>query len=555
MDSSSIYQTWLDKGVRLKSELLKLQSDSQKIEESFSSNIKFGTAGLRGIVGVGTNKINIYTIGHATQAVAQWLLETDKKPTVAIAYDSRNDSKEFALRTAEVFAGNRIRVKLFKEVTPTPVLAHYVRENKITCGIVITASHNPSQYNGYKVYEKDGGQLRSQGESSIEGLINQIDMFDDVKSMDEQDALGCGLLSYIGKKEKQDYIKNIVHLLSNHMVESLEDISVVYTPLNGAGAEYLPDILKKIGVSNIHLVEQQAYHDGNFPTCPYPNPESLPALELGLKLCETVNPDIFIATDPDADRVRIGINHNGKIELLDGNTMGILLLDYICMYRQKSDHLGDYPIFIRTVVSSLLCDKVAQRYGVSVEVVLTGFKNIARRIAQLEEKKQLNRFIFAYEESIGFLPNVDIWDKDGLSTSILFIQMVAYYKSSNITIIDRLEEIYSQLGYYYGETLNFSFDGINADSKMQDIMDGLRKNPPHRIGDIIVNDKKDYLQEKDYLKSNIIEFSMTGETKVIIRPSGTEPKIKVYIMTIEDTKEKSLQTTHQLKQGINNIMN
>lgn len=550
MSAKMRYELWRKNAGGLKNELENIKENTAEIESRFGNSIKFGTAGLRGIVGAGTNRMNIYTVGQAAQAVAQWVLAKTEHPKVAIAYDTRNDSQDFAKRVAGVLAANRISVKLFSQVTPTPVLAYYVRNHKCDSGIVITASHNPSNYNGFKVYEGDGGQLRTPAAKIIEQYMEKIDFFSDVKEMSLDDAEACGLVNYLGKKIKDEYLSYVMgfHKNKNYIKES--NLSVVYTPLNGTGAKYLPDILKNLEVSQLHLVKEQMEPDGNFTTCTYPNPESEKALEFGLLECKSKKPDLFIATDPDADRVRIGVMHGNEMKMLSGNQMGILLLDYLAKTAKEAGTLDQNSVFVRTVVSSPMTDKVAKEYGVETQIVLTGFKNVAVCLAALEKTNTLNRFLFAYEESIGFLPSTKVWDKDGICCAVIFAQMCGQYKLEGKTLIDRLEEMYQKYGYYIDETKSYIFEGDNGKEQMNLIMEKLKSIELSAFGTMQITNRTDYSKDKTHLQSNLVLLECEDGTTVLIRPSGTEPKLKAYMTAVA----KNEQTGREIIKNVMNIL-
>ena len=539
-------------------ELISIKDNEDEIRSRFENVLSFGTAGLRGIIGIGTNRMNLLTVGWASQGLADYINNRYGGGEVAIAYDSRNMSKEFAEHAASVLAANSITVYIFRELMPTPMLSFAVRELKCKAGIVITASHNPAQYNGYKVYGSDGCQMTTEDTNAVVSRLNTIDMFSDVHNMSYEDAVEIGLVKYISNKVINDYFRAVAEEQLNPGICLEYPISVVYTPLNGAGNKPVRRILEEIGVSDISVVKEQELPDGDFPTAPYPNPEMREALELGLKLCKEVKPDIFIATDPDADRVGFAVRRDGEYRILTGNEVGILLLHYIITAHKQKRTMPENPITIRSVVSSTLVDRIAEDEKVEVITVLTGFKNIGEQILLLEQKKEEHRFIFGFEESCGYLAGSYVRDKDAVFASMMLAEMTSYFRSRNQSLVDVLENIYKKYGYYVNTVVNLEFSGLDGNQEMSNIMTSLRENVPQEIAGLSVIKYLDYENKKrievssgdvsniSLPSTNMVAFILEGGAEVMIRPSGTEPKMKIYITTAEKDLESSKMLTERL---------
>lgn len=527
-------------------------------EDAFYQNLKFGTGGLRGIMGAGTNRMNIYTVAKASQGLAQYLHQNNSKQSlsVVIGFDSRLQSNLFAETAASVFAANHIHVHIWPFLTPVPTVSFATRTLKASAGIMITASHNPKQYNGYKVYGEDGCQITPSAASKVTEEIDSLDIFKDIKKEDFNNALTKGEIEYIDQAMLDRFLESVKKQSVLYGDNANKTIKIVYTPLNGSG--YIPvyRVLKETGFQNITLVEEQQNPDGNFPTCPYPNPEIKECLELGLQYCKKTHADLLLATDPDCDRVGIAIkNTAGNYSLLSGNETGILLLDYICMQRRKHHKIPKNPLSIKTIVSTDMGKQIAEYYGIKMIDVLTGFKYIGEQISNLEKKGEEERFIFGFEESCGYLSGAYVRDKDAVGASLLICEMFAYYQAHNTNLHDRLQDLYRQFGYYLNTLHSFSFDGPSGLIRMQEIMQRFReksKTGTSTFSGMKVCKVLDYIQGIDHFpSSNVLKFLLEQDCSVVVRPSGTEPKLKVYLSikgtNAEDAKkiEKLLLTDLQ----------
>lgn len=520
-------------------ELNNIQQNEKELTERFYRDLEFGTGGLRGIIGVGTNRMNIYTIGKATQGYANYLNQNFTVSSVAIAYDSRIKSDVFARRAACVLAANGIRVHLYRELMPTPSLSFAVRYLGCSGGIVITASHNPAKYNGYKVYGDDGGQITTETADCILKEINAVDPFNDVKHMDFHDALTRDLITYIEEKTITAYIRAVsAQALCSGEIK--KNISIIYTPLNGSGLRCVMRTLKENGFTNIAVVKEQEAPDGNFPTCPYPNPEMKEALALGIQYASQLGSELLLATDPDCDRVGTAVKSDSGYELLSGNEMGLLLFDYICKRRIALGTMPRHPILVKTIVTTDLAKLIAADYGVEVIDVLTGFKYIGEQIGRLEKNGEEERYIFGFEESYGYLSGGFVRDKDGVNASLLICEMFAYYKSHGQTLLEVLENLYKKYGYCLNRLRSYTFEGAEGFHTMEKIMENFRTAAPTTIGGKAITSISDYKisitsnadgsqTTINLPRSNVMKFLLEGNTSAVIRPSGTEPKLKLYI--------------------------
>ncbi len=538
-----LFNQWCDRvsDPVLKAELdeMNQSGDEACIEDAFYQTLEFGTAGLRGVLGAGTNRMNIYTVGQATQGIANYIMQLPSSDnTVAICYDSRINSELFAHTAAAVLAANGIRSFVYPRLEPTPALSFATRYLKCAIGINVTASHNPSKYNGYKVYGPDGCQITAEIADAITNAIVSVDIFDDVKTMDFDEALNQGLVSFIDEKVLDAFLDAVYE--QSVYDKDPGNLKLVYTPLNGTGLECVTKILNRIGVSDIHVVEEQAQPDGNFPTCPYPNPENRDALEKGIDLCEKVHPDLLLATDPDADRVGIAVKDGNDYQLLSGNEVGVLLLDFICRMRRKANTMPCDPVAVTTIVSTSLVDDVARAYDVEVRRVLTGFKYIGGVIAELEDTGHPERFIFGFEESYGYLAGTHARDKDAVVASMLICEMAEYYRTKGKNLYRAMQDIYKTYGYHHNRTLSFTFEGSAGAQKMSDLMSAFRTTALSTVGDFVVESIVDYKEGVGTLPpANVIEFVLEGGSKAIVRPSGTEPKIKVYVFAVGRSAEEA----------------
>lgn len=534
-------------------ELERLAQSAEDLKDAFYRELAFGTAGLRGIIGLGPNRMNAYTIGKATQGLANYLNAHFEQPSVALARDSRNMGEQFVRAVAEVLAANGITAYVYPEIQPTPVLSFTVRELGASAGINVTASHNPAAYNGYKVYGPDGCQIASQAAVEIQQDIDSLDFFDDVKRMDFDEALAAGRIEWVGDGVVDRFLAAVeAQSLEDADAEATNPLRVVYTPLNGTGLSCVTRILNRTGIEDVTVVEEQRLPDGDFTTCPYPNPEDIEALELGLALCESVKPDILLATDPDADRVGVAVLHDGSYALLSGNEVGILLLDYIARRRKERGEDLSSKLAVTTIVSTIMPDAQALDHGFELRRVLTGFKYIGGQIAMLEEQGRADDFMFGFEESYGYMAGTFVRDKDAVTASMLICQMAQMHKNEGRDLVEAMEALYERYGYYLNETINVAYPGSAGADKMARIMDGLRDNPPVEIAGLPVERVLDYEQgapmdvvngdagESQTLpKANVISFELGEGIRVIIRPSGTEPKIKAYVFSNGPTRRDS----------------
>lgn len=555
MNVKELYKLWCENAVDdedLQRELKNIENDEDAINDSFYRELEFGTGGLRGVIGAGTNRMNIYTVRRATQGFADYINEAFDNPSVAVSYDSRIKSDVFAKAAAGVFAANGIKVHIYSELMPTPMLSFAVRALKCSAGVMVTASHNPSKYNGYKAYGSDGCQLSLSASEVVIQKVNKLDIFKDVKTVDFDKAVADGMIEYIGNDVIEDYYKNVLAQGINTKLVADSGLKVVYTPLNGTGNKPVRHILDVIGIKDVTVVPEQENPDGNFTTCPYPNPEIREALELGLKLCDKVKPDLLLATDPDCDRVGIAVpDENGGYVLFSGNEVGAMLLEYICNQRTKLGTMPENPITVKTIVTTDIIKKIAAKYGVEVIEVLTGFKFIGEQIGLLEKKGEENRFVFGYEESYGYLAGSYVRDKDAVIASMLICEMAAYYRTKGISLLQARENMYKEYGVFVHTQHSFTFEGAAGMKKMSDIMTNLRNNVPEEIAGCKVIGFDDYQAsvsknietgaETEILlpKSNVLAFRLTDGAGVIIRPSGTEPKIKAYYTATGNSEDKA----------------
>lgn len=540
----------------LEKELQDMVSDIRKIEDCFYKDLEFGTGGLRGIIGVGTNRMNIYTVAKATQGYANYLKQSFAEPSVAIAYDSRIKSDKFAAVAASVFAANGIQVFIYPELMPTPALSFAIRHLYCSGGIVITASHNPGKYNGYKVYGPDGCQITTEAAKSILTKIEDVDIFQGVKKISFSQGLEQGMISYIAEETVDAYVNAVSAeaLCGTEVID--KDVSIVYTPLNGAGLACVTRCLKENGFSNISIVAEQEKPDGNFPTCPYPNPEIREALELGLRDARRLGSDLLLATDPDCDRVGIAVKSDDDYILLSGNEVGMLLLDYICKRRIASNIMPEKPIMIKTIVTIDVVKQIAQDYGVQVIDVLTGFKFIGEQIGLLEKDGEENRYIFGFEESYGYLTGSYVRDKDAVGGALLICEMFAYYKTQGLSLLDILNGLYQKYGNCLNTLHSYEFEGVEGFTKMQKIMGIFRNGCPeewvgHRI--LTVSDYKESViryadghKEKIMLPvSDVLKYELEGNLSVVVRPSGTEPKLKMYFSVSAKNRDEAIELERQ----------
>lgn len=532
---------WLEEVTdpELSAELLSIRNEEKEVHERFYRSLEFGTGGLRGELGAGTNRMNIYTVRQATQGFAAYLLTQDEKPSAAISYDSRHQSDVFARETARVLAANGIKVYLYPHLMPTPALSFAVLDRHCTGGVMVTASHNPARYNGYKAYAADGAQISGHVAAAVSAEIEKTDIFRDVKLADFEEALADGRIEYIGDALIERYYAAVMAQALRPELGKAAGLRLVYTPLNGSGLVPVMTVLKRMGHTDITVVPEQEQPNGDFPTCPYPNPEILEAMQLGLNLCEKLGADLLLATDPDSDRVGTAVLQNGTPRLISGNEMGVLLLDYICRTRLELHKMPENPVAVRSIVSTTMTDAIAAHYGVETRQVLTGFKYIGEQIAHLEAEGHPERFIFGFEESYGYLAGGYVRDKDAVVASMLICEMAAWYKGRGKNLGEALDDLYAQYGYYFNKVDSYTFPGSDGMEKMAVLMETLRTELPIAIASRPVTGHTDYEAGKRYEDdegetptglpaSNVMEFRLGKEGSLVARPSGTEPKLKFY---------------------------
>ncbi len=555
------YKLWCEKATidpDLVAELKAIEGNEEAISDAFYKDLEFGTGGLRGVIGAGTNRMNVYTVGKATQGLADYVNSVTKDGKVAIAYDSRIKSDVFARDAAAILAANGIKVYIYKELMPTPMLSFAVRHLKCDAGIVVTASHNPSKYNGYKAYGNDGCQLGLEAADYVLSVMNSVNIFDGVKRVNFDTALAEGKIEFIGEDVIDAYLAAVEDRRVNRDID-MSKLNVVYTPLHGSGNKPVRAILSKIGATNVTVVPEQELPNGNFPTAPYPNPEIRQAFECALKLAETVKPDLLLATDPDADRVGIAVPNGDEYRLFTGNEVGALLLEYILKCRKANGTLPENPVAVKTIVTSDVCLKIAEDYGCELRDVLTGFKFIGEQIANLEAVGQEERYVFGFEESYGYLAGTYVRDKDAVIASMLICEMVAYYKAQGKNLIEVLSELYDKYGYYYCSQKSFTCEGQAGMKQISGIMERLATNPPAEIGGLKVarfdnlnkSESLDIASGKitamDLPKSNVLGFYFEDGSSLIVRPSGTEPKIKMYLSAVGATDADALAERQTLE--------
>ena len=548
MEITKLYESWCKNAVEdqdLIAELESIRGNEKEIYERFYTALKFGTAGLRGVIGAGTNRMNIYVVRQATQGLANYVINKYGKGAVAISHDSRIKADLFMIEAAKVLAANGIKTYITTELQPTPVLSYLVRYFKCQAGIMVTASHNPAKYNGYKAYGEDGCQMTDNAAQAVYDEITKLDIFSDVKTMDFDEAIEKGLIEYVDESVYDSYLDCVLEQQVNPGICADADISVVYTPLNGAGNKLVRKVLSKIGVKEINVVKEQEMPDGNFTTCPYPNPEIKEALQKGLELCEEKQPDLLLATDPDSDRVGIAVkDYDGSYRLITGNEDGVMLTNYILSCKKANGTLPEKPVVVKTIVSTKLINKLCEKYDCELKNVLTGFKYIGEVILNLEKKGEENRYLFGFEESYGYLSGTYVRDKDAVVASMLICEMTAYYKKQGKSLAEVIDGLYEEFGYYLNQTFAFEFEGAEGMQKMADLMSSTRDNLPASVGKYKVVKVSDYQLKKEtdlvtgeveqltLPTSNVIALHLEGDNGVIIRPSGTEPKIKLYITAV-----------------------
>ena len=534
------YETWRSQpglDATLSKELSAMEGDAEKILDSFGCDLAFGTAGLRGVLGAGTNRMNIYTVARATQGLASWLAGTSLPQKVAIAYDSRVGSTLFSKVAAQVLSANGMTVYLYPRLEPTPALSFAVRYYGCGAGINVTASHNPAQYNGYKVYGADGCQITLEAAEKILAAIEKIDCFDGVRLVDYDKALADGSIVMIDDKCLDDFVQAVYDQRVGDGA-GIDALKLVYTPLNGTGLECVNKLLQKLGVTHVTVVPEQEKPDGDFPTCPYPNPEIREAMQKGLELCDKVHPDLLLGTDPDCDRCGTAVpDGKGGYRLITGNEMGIILLDYICRTRLAQGTMPADPVAVTTIVSTDMATPVAKKYGIELRRTLTGFKFIGEQIGKLEAEGRADRYIFGFEESYGYLSGAHVRDKDAVNATLLVCEAAAWYAQQGKTLLDAIEALYKEFGYFRNALCSFAFEGESGMHTMQNLMKNLRANTPAEIAGYKVDSAVDYDTDGTGLpRANVLEYHLAGGHKLMVRPSGTEPKIKVYLSAVGESE-------------------
>ena len=561
MNTTELYTQWLEKATAdpdLQAELQAIAGQDEEIRDRFYRSLEFGTAGLRGVIGAGTNRMNVYTVGRATQGLADYLNAKYGHPSVAIGYDSRIKSDLFSKEAAAVLAGNGIKVYLYEELEPTPCLSFAVRQLGAQSGIILTASHNPAKYNGYKCYNKNGYQMTDDEAAETYHYIEKVDYFTGIKKANFDAAVADGTVEYIGEKMMTAFLDAVETQCMNRGVCQKADLKVIYTPLNGTGNKPVRAILDRIGVPHVYVVPEQELPDGNFPTCPYPNPEIKQAFELALKMNENIHADLLLATYPDCDRVGIAVMQGGKVRLMSGNEVGAMLLNYLLEMRKQKGTLSQNSVAVKSFVSTDLAQAIAARYGCTFKNLLTGFKYIGEVVTQLESQGRADDFVMGFEESYGYLAGTHARDKDAVVASMLICEMAAYYKLQGLSLGDVMDKIYVDYGYYDNAVVSYTFEGEAGMEKMAGIMNHLRQNPPKSLGGSPVVKHSDYQSSLstdlvsgkstpiDLPKSNVLEYKAENGCKLIVRPSGTEPKIKTYVTAVAADKAVAQKMGQQL---------
>ncbi len=568
-DINKLYDLWLSSATSdedLIPELKSINGDEEAILDRFYKNLEFGTAGLRGVIGAGTNRMNVYTVNQATQGLADYLNEVFDDPSVAIAYDSRIKSKEFAESAAGVLAANGIKVYIYPELVPTPMLSFAVRRLNCSSGIIITASHNPSKYNGFKCYDPNGYQMTDEAATKTYNYIQNIDIFSGVKTMSFDDALAEDMVDYIEDWLYDEFYDNVLSCLVNPDKIKKADLKVVYTPLNGAGNKPVRKILKKAGIKDVTVVKEQEKPDGKFPTCPYPNPEIRQAFECAIETAKGMDVDLLLATDPDCDRVGIAVRDGDDFVLMTGNEVGAMLCEYLLSNLKEQNKLPEDPVVVKSIVTTPLIEAICSSYSAKVADLLTGFKYIGELITNLEKDGKEDNFVIGMEESYGYLRGVHARDKDAVVASLMIAEMAAVYKLKGISLKQFMNSIYEKYGMYLNTVLNFAFEGASGMKKMADIMDSLSKDSPKlfagkkvvKISNYNTSKSIDMVTGEESIinlpKSNVLSYSLDDNSKVIVRPSGTEPKIKIYITACGSTREEAEAKTDLISQDATKLL-
>ena len=562
MDYKSVYNEWLAKATEdpaLVQELQQISSDDAAVYDRFYTALKFGTAGLRGVLGAGTNRMNIYVVRQATQGLADYIVKKYGTGAVAISYDSRINSDVFTKEAARVLAANGLKAYITRELQPTPVLSYLVRNLGCVAGVMVTASHNPAKYNGYKAYGSDGCQMTDVAAGEVYSAIQSLDMFDDVKLCDFDEAIASGAIEYVADSVYDAYLAEVKKQQVNKGVCEGSDLKIVYTPLNGCGNKLVRRVMADIGMKNVSIVKEQELPDGNFTTCPFPNPELKEALAKGLELCERTGADLLLATDPDSDRVSIAARRaDGTYRLYTGNEIGAMLTEYILSSRKALGTLPEKPVVVKTIVTTKIIKAICDKYGCEMRDCLTGFKYIGEIILHLEQKGEEDRYVFGFEESCGYLAGSYVRDKDAVVASMLICEMAAFYKKQGKSLVDVIDGLYAEYGCYLNTTLDFYFEGASGMEKMSGILSTLRENAPASIAGEKVVHISDYLTHEakdlvtgavsriDLPTSNVLAYTTESGNCAIVRPSGTEPKIKIYITAIGKNFDEAHAVTDKI---------
>lgn len=556
------FEIWLEKAVAdpdLKPELESMAGDEAKIEDAFYKDLEFGTAGLRGVIGAGTNRMNVYIVARASQGLSNYVINhyAPEERRIAISYDSRIKSDVFAKIAAEVFAANGIKAYIFPQLMPVPCVSYATRYLKCAAGIMVTASHNPSKYNGYKVYGADGCQMTTAAANEVLGEIEKLDLFADSKKIPFEEGLKAGSIEWIPEEVYTAFVEEVKKQSVVGDAEINKDVAIVYSPLNGAGLKPVLRTLKETGYTNITVVKEQEQPDGNFPTCPYPNPEIHEAMALGMEYAAKYNADLLLATDPDSDRVGIAVkDKDGSYQLLSGNQTGMLLTDYVCARRTENGTMPKDPVVIKTIVTTDMVEQIASHYGVRTVNVLTGFKYIGEQIGLLEKQGKADSYIFGFEESYGYLSGSYVRDKDAVDAAFLICEMFCYYKTRGISLLEKLDELYKTYGYCLNTLYSYQFEGAAGFAKMQEIMKDFQTAGIQEFGGRKVETLLDYNTGIDGLpKENVLKFLLEGHGSVVVRPSGTEPKLKTYVTVSAPDKAAALEIEKKIVEDLKKRIN
>lgn len=571
MNYKQSYEMWLESDVIdiITKEELKALNNEKEIEDRFYKNLEFGTGGLRGKIAAGTNRMNIYTVGKATQGLAKYLVTNFTNPSIAIAYDSRNMSDVFAETAAKVLAANGVKVYLYESLRPTPMLSFAVRHLGAEAGIVLTASHNPKEYNGYKVYGSDGGQLTDNAANEVLGYINEIDLFTGIKTMNTEDAVKAGLLVYIGEDVDNAYYEKVETVVVNKELvkERASELNIIYTPIHGSGNIPVRAMLKRLGYTNVHIVKEQELPDGNFPTAPYPNPENPQVFELAIEMAKEVGPDLIFGTDPDCDRIGVIVKEDsGEYKVLTGNQVGVLLSEYMLNARKETGVLSTKDTLIKTIVTTEMATRVAEAYDAQIMSVLTGFKYIGEKIEEFEQTGS-NNFVLGFEESYGYLSGGFVRDKDAVIAATLIAEMALYYKTKGKNLAQALHDLFEKYGYYKEELVSITMEGKDGQEQIAAMITALRENTPTEVNGVKIATVEDYKlstrtnvlegtkEEIKLPKSNVLKFVLEDRSWFVIRPSGTEPKVKIYASVVGKDDVDAVKKSNAFVANIKQILN